>query len=154
MGLRGRRLEVEGWGDGVIDTQSMRIGFPNENTRAVFTIFSPLDQVLQDPFGQSAKTMQDMFSQKSVFMWMAPESSSCLEVISSCGSIKIDLDIIFGPISQTSESVQKIHTELHVKIQTSYGHTNKSQSHCKFIQHDLFLVPGSKRPTVCDSFTK
>ena len=63
-GFRGRRLEVEGWGDGVIDTQSMRIHRPHENTRAVFSDFPPLRPgfktvCLQDPCGRSAEMMQN-----------------------------------------------------------------------------------------------
>ena len=38
-GLRGRRLEVERWGDGVINTQSMQICCPNKNARAAFSNF-------------------------------------------------------------------------------------------------------------------
>ena len=38
-GLRGRRLEVEGWGDGIIDTQSMQNRCPHENARAAFWSF-------------------------------------------------------------------------------------------------------------------
>ena len=41
-GFSGQRLEVEVWGDGVIDTQSMQIPCPNENARAAFSNFSTL----------------------------------------------------------------------------------------------------------------
>ena len=62
-GLRGCRLEVEGWGDGIIDKQSMQIHGLNEKGLR-FQIFSPGDQVskvcLQDRCGQSAKTIQNM----------------------------------------------------------------------------------------------
>ena len=37
MGLRGQRLEVKGWGDGIIDTQSMQIHCPHENATEFFT---------------------------------------------------------------------------------------------------------------------
>ena len=49
MGFRGRRQEVEGWGDGVIASESMRI----KKVR-----FHALR--LQDPSGRPAKTMQNM----------------------------------------------------------------------------------------------
>ena len=43
MGFRGRRLEVEGWGDGVIILESMQIRHPRENGRLRFRIFPPWD---------------------------------------------------------------------------------------------------------------
>ena len=67
-GFRGWRLEVEWWDDGVI--QSMQIRRPHENTGAAFLDFSTLTPgfkkvrlqtlCLQDPWGRSAKTMQNM----------------------------------------------------------------------------------------------
>ena len=64
-GFRGRRLEVEGWGDGVIIPESMLI-----RRQHVFSDFSTLRpsfkkvrfQALrfQDPCGRVAKTMQYM----------------------------------------------------------------------------------------------
>ena len=67
----GKRSKVRGrWGDGVIDPQRMRNRCPNENTTAAFWDFSTLrpgfKKVLlqalrfQDPFGRSAKMMQNM----------------------------------------------------------------------------------------------
>ena len=62
--------EVEGWGDGVIDTESMQIRSPHENARAAFSDFSTLRPSfkkvrfqalrLQDPCRQSAQTMENM----------------------------------------------------------------------------------------------
>ena len=77
MGFRGRRQEVEGWGDGVIVSESMQIHCPHENGRA--SNFSTLRPVVkkvcfQDPCGRSAKTMQYMcVFVKSVLVWMAPD---------------------------------------------------------------------------------
>ena len=69
-GVRGRRLEVEGRGDGVIVSESMWIRHQNENGRAAFSDFSTLRpgfkkvcfQALrfQDLCGRSDKTMQYM----------------------------------------------------------------------------------------------
>ena len=69
-GFRGQRQEVEGWGNGVIVSESMQIRRPHENGRAAFSDFSTLRpgfkkvcfQALhfQDPCGRSAKTMQYM----------------------------------------------------------------------------------------------
>ena len=42
QGLRGRRLEVEGWGGGIIDTQNMQIRCPYENARPAFSDSSTL----------------------------------------------------------------------------------------------------------------
>ena len=65
MGLRGRRLEVEGCGNGIINTENMWIRCPYENATAAFSDFSTLRpgfkkvhfQVLhlQDPYRRSAK---------------------------------------------------------------------------------------------------
>ena len=70
-GFRGWRQEVEGWGDGVIVSESMQIRCPHENGRAVFLDFSTLRPVFkkvcfqalrfQDPCGRSAKTTQYMY---------------------------------------------------------------------------------------------
>ena len=70
-GLTGRRMEVEGWGDGIIDMKSMQIHCPHENARAAFSDFSTrklgFKKVrfqalhLQDPCGQSAKTIQNIY---------------------------------------------------------------------------------------------
>ena len=69
-GIRGGRLEIGGWGDGVIVFISMRIRCPHENGRAAFSYFSTLRAVFkkvriqalrfQDPCRRSAKTMQYM----------------------------------------------------------------------------------------------
>ena len=81
-GFRGQRQEVEGWGDGVIVSKSMRIRYPHEYARAAFLDFSTLKpsfkkvhfQVLrlQDPCGWSTKTMQNMCLHKSVFAYGQP----------------------------------------------------------------------------------
>ena len=43
MRLRGvQRSKPEGWGDGIIDTQRMRIRRPHENSKAAFSDFSTL----------------------------------------------------------------------------------------------------------------
>ena len=42
MEFRGRKLEVEGCGDGITDMESMHIRCPNENARAAFFNFSNL----------------------------------------------------------------------------------------------------------------
>ena len=62
-GLRGWRLEVEGWSDGGIDMQSMRICHPHEKTRAAFLDFPKLRPGKKSmfPCGRSAKTMQNMW---------------------------------------------------------------------------------------------
>ena len=76
-GSRGRRLEVEGWGDGIIHMQSVQIRCPKENARAVFSIFSiqwPGFQkvCLPDPCGpKRCKTCA--FIHISISMWMAPK---------------------------------------------------------------------------------
>ena len=85
-GLRGWRLEAEGWGVGVIDRQSMWICCPNDNTRAAFSNFSTLrlgfkKVRLQDPFGRSAKMMQNVCLHTKVFPcgWPLRQSSDCLQ---------------------------------------------------------------------------
>ena len=76
---RGGRLEVEGWGDGVTVKQSLWIHCPNENTRVAVSNFFTLRPGfkklhLHNPFGQSAKTMQNVrLHKKSVSMYMALE---------------------------------------------------------------------------------
>ena len=83
-GFRGRRQEVEGWGNGVIVLESMRIRCPHENERAAFSDFSTLRPVFkkvhfQDPCGRSAKTMQYVRFRKIAFSSGQP---LCLQVCS------------------------------------------------------------------------
>ena len=48
--VRDRRFDVKGWGDGVIDTLSMRICCPNKNARAAFFCFCLLFFILRTVF--------------------------------------------------------------------------------------------------------
>ena len=94
VGFRGRRLEVKGWGDGVIVLESMRICRPHENRRAVILDFSMLRpifikgrfQVLrfQDLCGWSAKTMKYM----CVFEWKCKKMFLCGRPLEPLHSVK------------------------------------------------------------------
>ena len=77
------RLEVEGWGDGIIDTESMRICCPHKNTRAAFSDFSTLRPCFKKAFSGAAffKIHVDdwpkqcntcEFTLKSISVWTGP----------------------------------------------------------------------------------
>ena len=71
-GAQRSRLEVEGWGDGIIVSESMQIRHAHENGRAAFSDFSTLRPVFKKvrfhaPCGQLAKTMQNVCLHKNRF---------------------------------------------------------------------------------------
>ena len=71
--LRGRRLEVEGRGDGVIDMQSMQIRRPHESARAAF---SKETRFQKSAFAGSTWTIGQIDAKhKSVSMWTDPDRS-------------------------------------------------------------------------------
>ena len=88
-GLTGRRMEVEGWGDGIIDMKSMQIHCPHENARAAFSDFSTrklgfrhcIYRIHVDNRPKRYKTFT--FTHKSVSMWMAPEGFNPLVYVNT-----------------------------------------------------------------------
>ena len=71
--LRGRRLEVEGRGDGVIDMQSMQIRRPHESARAAFSKETGFQK---SAFAGSMWTIGQIDAKhKSVSMWTDPDRS-------------------------------------------------------------------------------
>ena len=72
-----QRLEVEGWGDGVIVLESMQIRCPPKNGRAAFSDFSTLRPVFKKARFQAMCLLDPVgsFSQKSVLVWTAPKTT-------------------------------------------------------------------------------
>ena len=76
-------LMDEGWGDGVIDTQSMQIRCLNYNARTAFSQFFHAKTTFQKRsiWMINQNYAKRAFTQKSVPTWMAP--NSCPLVIKS-----------------------------------------------------------------------
>ena len=154
-GFRGRRQEVEGWGDGVIVLESMQIHCPQDNRRAAFSNLFTLKPVFkkvhfqalcfQDLCGPLAKKMQYMcIFTKERFrvdcllgfkIWMAaivitsekyPGAADSLSLISSLSQL---IFICIGPICSKS------HLMKHSKSldQACPDYFTKGQCGCTFL---------------------
>ena len=102
-GFRGQRLAVEGWGDGVIVSESMQICRPHENGRAAFLDFSTLTPVFkkvpfqalrfQDPCGRTAQMMQ--------YVCVFAKERFCVDCTTSSASCTWQMETVILPICKS-----------------------------------------------------